>query len=312
MDTVTERTMAIAMAEAGGIGIVHRFLSIERQREEVAAVVGTAPPESGDATRGRGGGLAVGAAIGTQGDSIERAKALVDAGVDVLVIDIAHGHSEQVIVTLERIRGAVDDGVDIVPGNVATGEGAQDLVDAGADGVKVGVGPGSACTTRIVAGVGVPQLSAVMWCAETISGSGIPLVADGGIRAGGDISKALAAGAESVMVGNLLARADESPAELVERDGVTYKAYRGMASEGAAASRPGDQLNQPDAAEGVQGVVPSTGPVDRTLRELNGGLRSAMSYSGAVTLAEFRDCARFVRITSGGLRESLPHDLLQD
>lgn len=311
MDTVTEKAMAIAMAQVGGIGVIHRFVTVERQCEEVAAVVSTSPHDD-IATTGRGGGLAVAAAVGTQGDSAERAKALVAAGADALVIDIAHGHSEQVIALLDSIRHDIDDDVDIVAGNVATGDGARDLVDAGADAVKVGVGPGSACTTRVVAGVGVPQLSAVMWCAEAIADSGIPVIADGGIRTSGDLAKALAAGAECAMVGNLLARADESPAELVERDGISYKLYRGMASHGAAATRPGGAANIPDAAEGVEGVVPSTGPVSDVIRQFSGGLRSSMSYTGAVTLPEFREHARFVRITPGGLRESLPHDLVQE
>jgi IMP dehydrogenase len=193
---------------------------------------------------------------------------------------------------------------------VATGEGARDLVAAGADAVKVGVGPGSACTTRVVTGVGVPQLSAVMWCAEVLAEHEIPLIADGGIRAGGDVAKALAAGGDTVMVGNLLARSDESPGKAIERDGVKYRQYRGMASHGAAASRPAANGSSPDAAEGVEGLVPVTGPVEATIRELVGGLRSSMSYCGAYDLHEFQRLASFVRITSGGLRESHAHDIL--
>ena len=248
--------------------------------------------------------------MGIRKDAVARADALSRAGVDAIVIDVAHGHSEQVLTTLVALRGVVDDAVDIVVGNVATAEGAQELAAAGADAVKVGVGPGSACTTRVVTGVGVPQLSAVQWCAEALADHDVPLIADGGIRAGGDVAKALAAGADTVMVGNLLARCEESPGAVLERDGRRFKAYRGMASHGAAATRPDASGAPPDAAEGVEGVVPLSGPVAAELARLAGGLRSSMSYAGARTLDEFRTNARFVRITSGGLRESHPHDLV--
>lgn len=311
MDTVTEAPMAGAMAQVGAIGVIHRFLSIERQVAEVTAVV-TAAPDTPSATVGRAGGLAVAAAVGVRADAAERAEALSAAGVDAIVIDVAHGHSEQVMETLDRLRRVVDESVDIVVGNVATTEGATELAAAGADAVKVGVGPGSACTTRVVTGVGVPQLSAVRWCAEVLAPLDVPLIADGGVRAGGDVAKAIAAGADSVMVGNLLARCEESAGAVVEREGARYKTYRGMASHGAAATRPDASGAPPAAAEGVEGVVPLAGSAAREVGRLVGGLRSSMSYAGAGTLPEFRANAHFVRITSGGLRESLPHDLLHD
>ena len=308
MDTVTERRMAAAMARAGGIGVIHRFMSVSDQAAEVAAVV--AEPADEGATAGRAGGLAVAAAIGVQGDHLERARTLAEAGADALVLDVAHGHADHVLAALEAVRRGVGGEVDVIAGNVATGQGAADLADAGADAVKVGVGPGSACTTRVVTGVGVPQLTAVMWCAAELRARGVPLIADGGVRAGGDVAKAMAAGAGTVMVGNLLARARESPGETIVLDGVAHRRFRGMASHGAAASRPAGAGAPPDAAEGVEGLVPESGPAERLIRELTGGLRSAMSYCGARDLAEFRDRARFVRITAGGLRESHPHDLL--
>ena len=309
MDTVTESPMAAAMARAGGLGVIHRFLEVSQQTEEVAAVNQQTANEG--ETKGRGGGLAVAAAIGVQGDFLARAAALADAGADALVLDVAHGHAEHVLTALAAVRERIGDDVDIVAGNVATPEGVRDLAAAGADAVKVGVGPGSACTTRVVTGVGVPQLSAVMWCAEALADHDVPLIADGGIRAGGDVAKALAAGGDTVMVGNLLARADESPGEVVRHGGMRYRRYRGMASHGAAASRPAANGSSPDAAEGVEGLVPVSGPVDATIRELVGGLRSSMSYCGAYDLIEFRRVASFVRITAGGLKESHSHDILR-
>jgi IMP dehydrogenase len=307
MDTVTEATMAAAMARAGGLGVIHRFMEVDRQADEVCLVSSQAAENA--STVGRNGGLAVAAAIGVRGDYLSRAEALAHAGADALVLDVAHGHTEHVLTALSSVRERIGEDIDIVVGNVATGEGARDLATAGADAVKVGVGPGSACTTRVVTGVGVPQLSAVMWCSEALAEHDVPLIADGGIRAGGDVAKALAAGGATVMVGNLLARADESPGEVIERDGIKYRRYRGMASHGAAASRPSNG-SSPDAAEGVDGLVPVTGPVETTIRELVGGLRSSMSYCGAYDLDGFRRLASFVRITSGGLKESHPHDML--
>jgi IMP dehydrogenase len=270
--------------------------------------------ERPEATKDDRGRLAVGAAIGVRGDVVERAQALQEAGADVLVLDIAHGHSERAIEALGRVSEAVGGRTEVVAGNVATGDGARDLVAAGADAVKVGVGPGSVCTTRVVAGVGVPQLTAVMECAEACAAEGVPVIADGGIRAGGDVAKAIAAGAESVMVGYLLAGTPESPGDVVRRNGGRVKVFRGMASETAAAARRAAEGEEgiefiPVVPEGVEAVVPLRDATSIVLHGLVGGLRSGMSYSDARSIPEFHRNARFVRITPGGLRESYPHDV---
>ncbi len=270
--------------------------------------------ERPSATKDSRGRLAVGAAIGVRGDFIVRARALQEAGADVVVLDIAHGHAEHSIRAIGEVREALGDGVEIIAGNVATAEGARDLAQAGADGVKVGVGPGSVCTTRVVAGVGVPQLTAVMECAEACAPHGVPVIADGGIRFGGDVAKAIAAGAETVMVGNLLAGTPESPGVVVSRNGSRVKVFRGMASSAAAdARRAIDQDDDteftPVVAEGVEAVVPLRDATAAVIHGLVGGLRSGMSYSDARTIPEFHRKAHFVRITPGGLRESHPHDV---
>jgi IMP dehydrogenase len=271
--------------------------------------------ERPQASKDHRGQLLVAAAIGVRGDWRERAKALVEAGADALVLDIAHGHADHAVAALEMLRGELSD-VQLVAGNVATGEGADDLCRAGADAVKVGVGPGSACTTRIVAGVGVPQLTAVLDAVEACRPHDVPVIADGGIREPGDVAKAIAAGAETVMVGNLLAGTDESPGRLVTRGGQKFKVYRGMASAEAARIRltaegvePPDGTEFTTVPEGVEAAVPHRGDASQVVHRLVGGLRSAMSYSDARTIAEFHANARFVRITSAGLIESRPHDL---
>jgi IMP dehydrogenase len=270
--------------------------------------------ERPDATKDARGRLAVGAAIGVRGDYLERARALVAADCDALVLDIAHGHAEHAVRAIGEVREALAEGVDIIAGNVATAEGARDLAAAGADAVKVGVGPGSVCTTRVVAGVGVPQFSAVLECAAATAPHGVPVIADGGIRAGGDVAKAIAAGAETVMVGNLLAGTPESPGIVVARNGTRVKVFRGMASAPAAAARraaEGEDGTEftPVVPEGVEAVVPLRDATAIVLHTLVGGLRSGMSYSDARTIPEFQRTARFVRITAGGLRESHPHDV---
>ncbi len=441
MDSVTEWRMAVAMARAGGIGIIHRFLTIEEQAEQVRRVkrsesfvidtpwttgpdvaveqvadvfhargvnglpvvdderrliglvtrrdllvatpgslvrdvmtgrdgliVGSpdATLESArqamaarrveklplvdeqdqlvglitmkdiehvelfpHATKDARGRLRVGAAIGVRGDFLNRARACADAGVDVLCLDIAHGHAEHALEAVAQLRREVD--VELIAGNVATAAGARDLIEAGAHSIKVGVGPGSVCTTRLVAGVGVPQLSAVLDCAAVCHEFGIPLCADGGIRMPADMSKAIAAGAETVMVGNMLAGTTESPGTLLERDGRTFKVHRGMASGGAMERRQGTERSRSNGPgifhqmrlqsggdagafgqavpEGVEAVVPYRGDVANVVRELVGGLRSGMSYSNARTIREMHDRAQFVRITSAGQVESRPHDV---
>ncbi|MFN8471267.1 MAG: IMP dehydrogenase [Anaerolineae bacterium] len=429
MDTVTESAMAIALARAGGIGIIHRFNTPQRQAAEVAKVkraesyvvehpytiavtatmgegrrlmdtldtggllvmdgetlVGilterdilfeenakrpvhelmtprerliTASPETSvdearailhrnkieklplldadgrvcgvitskdivkrkqfpQATKDGKGRLRVGAAVGVRPGFLDRAAMLLEAGADTIVVDIAHGHSENAIDAVRNLRRTFGQ-IDIIAGNVATAEGVEALADAGADAVKVGVGPGSICVTRIVTGFGVPQLSAIIECAEAARRAGVPIVADGGIRTSGDVVKALAAGGQTVMIGSLLAGTTESPGLTVMRRGRKFKVSRGMASLAANISRqgtePGDKAPseidwQAVVAEGVEAVVPYRGDVGEVLAQLVGGLRSGLSYAGATTIAELQANARFVRITQAGVKESGPHDV---
>ena len=267
------------------------------------------------ATKDEQGRLRVGAAVGVGPDSWERAEALVDAGVDVLVVDTAHGHSASVPEMVRRIKSELD--VEVVAGNVATAEAVEALIEAGADAVKAGVGPGSICTTRVVAGVGVPQITAIYDCAAAAARHGVPLVADGGMTSSGDIAKAIAAGADCVMAGSLLAGTDESPGDVVLHQGERFKEYRGMGSLGAMRARGSsrDRYFQGDVEdveklvpEGIEGRVPYKGPVTAILHQLVGGVRQAMGYCGAATIEEMKG-AQFVRITAAGLRESHPHDV---
>ena len=256
------------------------------------------------------GRLLAGAAIGTRGDYVERAQALADAGVDAIVLDIAHGHSNSVIAAIKAVKKSISD-VAIIAGNVATAEGTDDLIAAGADAIKVGIGPGIACTTRRVTGAGVPQLTAVMDCYGAAKGNGISIIADGGIRESGDITKALAAGAAAVMSGGLFAGTEESPGFFIVRNGVKYKAYRGMSSFGANISRKRldkDAIDPQDAfdivPEGVESSVPYKGSVREVVYQIIGGVRSGMSYCGAANLAELRKNARFIRLTESAMKES--------
>ncbi|MCG0277808.1 MAG: IMP dehydrogenase [Thermanaeromonas sp.] len=424
MDTVTEARMAIAMAREGGIGVIHKNMSIERQAKEVDRVkrsehgvitdpiylspdhtigeavkimehyhisgvpitengklVGiitnrdirfeedysrpirevmtkenlvTAPvgttleqakeilrrykieklplvdenfnlkglitikdiekarkyPNSAKDSKGR---LLVAAAVGVSKETMERVEALVAAGVDVIVVDTAHGHSENVLRTVAAIKKKYPD-LQVVGGNVATKEGTLALIEAGADAVKVGVGPGSICTTRVIAGIGVPQLSAILDCARVAREKGVPIIADGGIKYSGDITKALAAGASTVMIGSLLAGTEESPGEIEIYQGRSFKTYRGMGSLGAMKEGSKDRYFQEEAdklvPEGIEGRVPYKGPVAETLFQLVGGLRAGMGYLGARSIPELQEKARFIRITQAGLRESHPHDVI--
>ena len=426
MDSVTESAMAISMAHNGGIGIIHRFMSVERQVEEVLKVkraesviieepytiwpsatmsdakrlmqekgvsgllvvdankkllgiltardllfedndlnrvselmtpMKSLHTASADASidearqllrkykleklplvdeegRLRGlitskdmvtlaerpqackdskGQLTVGAAVGIREGYIERARALVDAGVDVLVVDVAHGHSDRVLNVVRKLKKELSQ-VDVIAGNVATPEGTKDLIDAGADAVKVGIGSGSICITRIVTGAGVPQLTAVLECTEAARESDIPIIADGGIRNSGDITKALATGASSVMIGSMLAGTEESPGVTVMRNGRKYKIHRGMASVGASMKRGTEEAEDEAAlleyvAEGIEAFVPYRGTSHEILAQLAGGIRSGLSYCGAKTLVELRQNASFVRLTSAALKESYPHDV---
>lgn len=266
-----------------------------------------------NACKDKMGRLRAGAAVGVGKEAVERAVLLLKAGADVLAIDTAHGHTEIVIDTLKMLKKKFD--CDVVAGNVATAQGAEDLMKAGADAVKIGIGPGSICTTRIVAGVGVPQITAIMECAKIAKKYKVPIIADGGIKYSGDVVKALAAGAHSVMIGSLFAGTDESPGEIVLYQGRSYKVYRGMGSLGAmvnARDRYAQGNVEPSklVPEGVEGRVPYKGPVAQSLFQLMGGVRSGMGYCGSKDLAELRKKASFIRITNAGLRESHVHDVI--
>jgi IMP dehydrogenase len=267
------------------------------------------------ASKDEQGRLRAGAATGTGDDGVARAEALFGAGVDVLVVDTAHGHSARVLETISRIR-RLSNYTQIVAGNIATAEGAEALIDAGADAVKVGIGPGSICTTRIVAGVGVPQLTAVLDAVGVCRKQGVPVIADGGIKFSGDLAKAIAAGADCAMIGSLFAGTDESPGEIYLYQGRTYKSYRGMGSVGAMARGSADRYFQQEVTstlklvpEGVEGRVPHKGPVGNVIHQLVGGLRAAMGYTGNRTIADMQRNCRFIRITAAGLRESHVHEI---
>ncbi|MFE7612014.1 IMP dehydrogenase [Streptomyces celluloflavus] len=312
----TGRRMAVAMAVAGGLGIVHRMQTAEDQAAEVAAVKSSPVPEGADKASVDGQGrLRVGAAVGVTDDYLERAALLAEAGVDVLVTDVAHGHADYVLASVEKLRARFPHTA-LIAGNVATAAGTRDLIEAGAHAVKVGIGPGGICTTRIVAGSGVPQLTAVLDCAEEAARSGIPVIADGGIKAPGDVVKALAAGGHAVMLGSALAGADESAARRVERNGVPAKVSTGFVTFGMQLTLKrarGEQVSRAEldeyTPEGVEATFAYTGTLAATLRPFVGGLRSGMSYSGAHTLAELRAHAEFIRVTPAGLSESRPHAL---
>ncbi len=260
------------------------------------------------------GRLRVGAAIGVTGDFLERAQALVDRKVDVLVVDSAHGHSERVMNAVRQVKRELPD-VDLIAGNVATYEGAQDLIALGVDGIKVGIGPGSICTTRVVSGAGVPQFTAIAECSRATRAAGVPLISDGGIKFSGDITKAIAAGADAVMIGSLFAGTDESPGETILYQGRTFKSYRGMGSIGAmggsgGADRYGQEGSGKLVPEGIEGRVPSKGPLSELVFQLVGGLKAGMGYCGCSTIPELQENARFLRVTSAGLRESHVHDVI--
>ncbi|PIS27387.1 MAG: IMP dehydrogenase [Candidatus Marinimicrobia bacterium CG08_land_8_20_14_0_20_45_22] len=260
------------------------------------------------------GRLRVGAAVGVTGDFLERSERLIDAQVDVLVVDTSHGHSRNVIETVRQMKKRFPN-MDVIAGNVATSEATRELIDAGADAVKVGIGPGAICTTRIVAGVGVPQLSAILDCAEEAVKSGVPIIADGGIRYSGDIAKALAAGANAVMLGSLLAGMEESPGETILYEGRVYKSYRGMGSIAAMEKGSKDRYFQESeetkklVPEGIEGIVPYKGALYETVHQLTGGLRSSMGYCGARTIADLQKSAKFIKVTRASIEESHPHDV---
>ena len=294
--------LVVVDADGGCIGLI-TVKDIEKAQSNPMAAKDTA------------GRLLVAAATGAGDEGAERAAALIDAGVDVVVVDTAHGHSQGVLNAVSAVRKMAND-VQVIGGNVATAEGARALINAGADAVKVGIGPGSICTTRMVAGVGVPQLTAIMDAAEVCHAAGVPVIADGGIKYSGDLAKALAAGGDCAMIGSLLAGTDETPGEVYLHQGRSYKAYRGMGSTGAMARGSADRYFQSEITqplklvpEGIEGQVPYKGAVDTVLHQLLGGVRAAMGYTGNATIADLQENARFLRITGAGLSESHVHDV---
>jgi IMP dehydrogenase len=301
MDTVTESKMAIAMAKAGGIGVIHRNLKIKSQSDEVKKV--------------KRKNFLVGAAIGTSKEDLERARSLLDNGVDLIVIDTAHGHSLKVIKILSKLK-KINSKKAICVGNIATGEAAKKLYNTGADIIKVGIGPGSICTTRMVAGIGAPQISAIMEVKKALSKKKIKIISDGGIKFSGDIAKALAAGADAIMMGSIFAGTDESPGKKFKVKGKIYKQYRGMGSIGAMSSGSANryfQKNYKDKSkfvpEGVEGRVEYKGSLSKIIYQLQGGLRSSMGYIGAKNLNEIKKKAKFIKITKAGFYESMVHSV---
>lgn len=319
MDTVTEGRMAKAMAMQGGLGVIHKNMSIKAQADEVAKVkqYQLSADDKKMAAVDDKGRLLVAAAVGVTSDTFERAEALLKAGTDAIVIDTAHGHSAGVLRKIAQIRDHYPD-VTLIAGNVATAEGTKALYDAGVDIVKVGIGPGSICTTRVVAGVGVPQITAVYDAAGVAQEYGKTIIADGGIKYSGDIVKALAAGGNAVMLGSMLSGTTEAPGEVFEDHGKKYKAYRGMGSVGAMAQAHGSSdryfqsgVNEANklVPEGIEARVEYKGDVADVVFQMVGGLRSGMGYCGAPDIPTLIKKAQFVQITNAGLRESHPHDV---
>ena len=301
MDTVTESKMAIAMANEGGIGIIHRNLNINNQVNEVKKV--------------KKKKLIVGAAVGTNTEDLERAKKLVDNGCDLIVVDTAHGHSEKVFKILSKLKNLISN-TPLCVGNIATGEAAKKLYNLGADIIKVGIGPGSICTTRMVAGIGVPQISAIMEVKQALKKKKIKIISDGGIKFSGDIAKALAAGADAIMMGSIFAGTEESPGKKFKLKGKIYKNYRGMGSIGAMSSGSANRYFQKNfkdktkfVPEGVEGRVEFKGKVSKIIYLLKGGLRSSMGYIGAKNLDQILKNAKFIKITKAGFYESMVHSV---
>ncbi len=295
MDTITEAPMAIKMAELGGLGIIHRFMSTQEQGEHVKRVIEYSQKKSLNSP--------IAASIGVKEDGMKRADYLVDCGVQLLVVDIAHGDSVMMYETLEYVKKK-HPSVDVIAGNVATPQGVQRMIDSGADAVKVGIGPGSMCTTRLITGHGVPQLTAIAMCVEQARKHKVPVIADGGIKNSGDMVKAFCAGASTIMVGSLLAGTMETPGEI--KGGM--KRYRGMASKDAQVSWRGE-LPKGMAAEGEATMIPCKGSAEHVVSELTGGIRSGMTYVGASTVSQMYDKAQFMLMSAAGYSESKPHGL---
>lgn len=318
MDTVTEGAMAIAMALQGGLGVVHKNMSIQAQASEVANVKSVVVPSNATkAAVDDQNKLLCAAAVGVTSDTFERAEALLEAGADAIVIDTAHGHSAGVLRKIKEFREHFPKQT-LIAGNVATGDATRALFDAGVDVVKVGIGPGSICTTRIVAGVGVPQITAIYDAASAAREYHKPIIADGGIKYSGDVVKALAAGGNAVMLGSMLSGTTEAPGDIFEDNGKKYKRYRGMGSVGAMAQAHGSSdryfqggVNEANklVPEGIEARVEYKGDVSDVVFQIDGGLRSGMGYCGAANISELIEKAQFVQITNAGLRESHPHDV---
>ena len=301
MDTVTESKMAVAIAQAGGIGVIHRNLKIRKQSQEVMKV--------------KKKKLIVGAAVGTNNEDVDRARSLIDNGCDLIVIDTAHGHSAKVLKVLSKLK-KINFNVPICVGNIATAEASKKLYNSGADIIKVGIGPGSICTTRMVAGIGVPQISAIMEVKSALKNKKIKIISDGGIKFSGDIAKALAAGADAIMMGSIFAGTDESPGKKFKIKGKLYKQFRGMGSIGAMSSGSANRYFQKNfkdkskfVPEGVEGRVEYKGNVSKIIYQLQGGLRSSMGYIGAKDLNQIQKKAKFIKITKAGFYESMVHSV---
>ena len=302
MDTVTESKMAIAMAEAGGIGVIHRNLSIKKQILEIRKV--------------KKKKLIVGAAVGAGREEVKRAEAIIKENVNLIVVDTAHGHSKKVAEIIKKIKKIKSSKTTLCAGNIATPEAAKFLIKLGVDVVKVGIGPGSICTTRLVAGIGVPQLSAILNVREKFKSKNVKIISDGGIKFSGDIAKALAAGADAVMIGSLFAGSSEAPGKLIKKKGIIYKNFRGMGSVGAMNKGSADryfQKKQTDTSkyvpEGVEGFVKFKGKVDKIIYKLIGGLKSSMGYLGSKEVKGLRSKPKFVKITKAGFYESMVHNI---
>ncbi|MGL5899584.1 MAG: IMP dehydrogenase [Lactobacillaceae bacterium] len=322
MDTVTEHKMAIAMAKLGGLGVIHKNMSVNAQVNEVQKVKAQKPNLSKEllAAVDDQGLYLVAAAVGITDNTIERAKQLIKAGANAIVVDTAHGHSAGVLRKVKELRQTFPQ-TTLIAGNVATAAGTKALYEAGVDVVKVGIGPGSICTTRVVAGIGVPQVTAVMDAATIAQQYHKTIIADGGIKYSGDLVKALAAGGDAVMLGSMLAGTAEAPGKIFEKDGQKYKEYRGMGSLAAMDQKNGskDRYFQSEVndsrklvPEGIEGIVSYKGEVSDIIYQLEGGLRSGMGYTGSTTIQELKDTAQFIQITNAGLRESHPHDVVME
>lgn len=317
MDTVSEHKLVTALALAGGLGVIHKNMSIADQAKEVEMVKNYEldNEKNKKALIDKKGRLCVGAAIGVTADMMDRVHALMDAGVDVFVLDSAHGDSKNIINAIKNLRLEYSS-MELIAGNVATYEGALDLMKAGASAVKVGMGPGSICTTRIIAGIGVPQLQAVMDCARASKEMNVPIIADGGIKYSGDVVKALAAGANTVMLGGLFATCEEAPGDIFESNGKKYRTYRGMGSIEAMAKGSTDRYFQTGhkkfVAEGVQGIVEVKTTVEELVFQLVGGLKAGMGYCGSKDIPTLQEKGTFIKITNNALLESHPHDISID